>query len=101
MYLTREEKYLLHAIFKYEKILKDKKDEEIIDYLKTEMATKKSNQDRALRKNESIELVRLLGKSHLIDAINNIQISNTNLNKQFVGIKLSDEVNNHKKHPPN
>ena len=71
LYFTREEKYLLHAIFKYEKILKDKKDEEIIDYLKTEMAKKKSNQDRALRKNESIELVKLLGKSHLVDAINN------------------------------
>lgn len=53
------------------------------------MADKKSNQDRALRKNESIELVKLLEKKHLIEAIKNITIPSFNIN---ISLLTSHEI---------
>lgn len=71
--LSREEKYLLNALEKYPDRLKEfKTNDKLVLYLKKKLSHPGSNIDRSLKKTEVIELLKLINRADLIDALNNM-----------------------------
>lgn len=98
MKLSNEEKYLFHAIKKYENVLAaEKNDEQIIRYLTKELAYPRALIDRPLKKMEAIELLKYLNRTDLIETISKIQlpvfeINYKDLNEHRVFIKSKKKL---------
>jgi len=73
--LSKNEKYLLNALSKFEKPLSElTSKEDILQYLLKQFLYTKSNKDKSLRKHEAIELLKYLDKGHLIQAVNDLTL---------------------------
>jgi hypothetical protein len=72
---SNEEKSLLSALKKFTKPLQELNDDaKILKALKREFVNPKANKEKPLRKSESIELIKLLDRVHLIEVINNMVV---------------------------
>lgn len=94
--LSNEEKYLMLAIMKYEKMLRDEQDQEkIVEFLTKQFVYPKAILDRPLRKDEAIEIMKYLNKPELLERISQIKVPEFSLNyKDLNEHKMFDEDSN-------
>jgi hypothetical protein len=73
--LSKEEKYILNALFEHVPVIeKMKSNEEILSYFEKQLVHPKSNMDKSLNKTEAIEILKYSGKSFLINEIKNMEL---------------------------
>jgi hypothetical protein len=89
MKVSNDEKFLIYAIVKYQKIIDDNKDflnkkELVLERLKRDFISSKGNKQRPLKKTEAIEMMKYFDRSDYISDIENMILPEFSITHQTI-----------------